>query len=417
MSFDSKNALSVFKQLLSCGTTLFYWEYSENGELLYTTSSNLLFNKILKETIEFSDLISRPAFSDCPILLSSEFGIQWSASIAPNSIGGKTVHLIGPTFATAFSSTDLENLVKNANVPLSARKIMKDTISSIPVFPTVILYQYSLMLHYCVTGQKLDRSQIVSMAVIPKESVYYKELKKHLVQEHHSLAANNAARRKKTYEFERKLLSNVRTGNMDYQKDLNTAGFISEGVNLSLSNPSQRIHTSGIVFITLCTRAAIEGGLTPDMAYTLGDKYIDKLNHTRIVSEAKDILDDMYKTFITEVNFIRRNSNTNHQILDIMNYIESFPGEDLSLDTLSKRVGYTSEHLSRKFKAETGQTLSAYIRKIRLDKAKELLTSSELKISDISNAIGYDSPSLFSSYFYEEIGMTPSEYREKYYLL
>ena len=65
----------------------------------------------------------------------------------------------------------------------------------------------------------------------------------------------------------------------------------------------------------------------------------------------------------------------------------------------------------RKIKVLTGQTASEFIRKIKLEKAKELLENTDLTISEISYKVGFSSPSYFTKCFKEEYGLIPKEMR------
>ncbi|EAC9531764.1 AraC family transcriptional regulator, partial [Listeria monocytogenes] len=68
---------------------------------------------------------------------------------------------------------------------------------------------------------------------------------------------------------------------------------------------------------------------------------------------------------------------------------------------------YLSAFLSAKLK----MSFSEYVKKTRLDKAKELLTQSDLNLSEISEAVGYSDISYFSRIFKKECQVTPSKYR------
>ena len=70
-------------------------------------------------------------------------------------------------------------------------------------------------------------------------------------------------------------------------------------------------------------------------------------------------------------------------------------------------------YLSRIFKQETGVTFNEYLNRVRLNKAKELLRRRELRMTDISLAVGYEDQSYFTKVFKRVAGMLPREYREK----
>ncbi len=87
--------------------------------------------------------------------------------------------------------------------------------------------------------------------------------------------------------------------------------------------------------------------------------------------------------------------------------------EDISLQNLANEVKYSYNHLSALFKSETGQSFSDYLTSIRLEKAKQLLRDTNLKIYEIGTICGYPNSKYFMSIFKEEFGLTPSEFRDK----
>ncbi|MFN2748020.1 helix-turn-helix domain-containing protein [Bacillus sp. z60-18] len=96
---------------------------------------------------------------------------------------------------------------------------------------------------------------------------------------------------------------------------------------------------------------------------------------------------------------------------DIVSYVDMYYMKELSLEKLSSRFFLSREHISRKFKQETGMTLSKYIMKLRIDQAKRWLSETEESIYSISLMLGYQDEKYFSKLFKKVVGMTPFEYR------
>ena len=86
-----------------------------------------------------------------------------------------------------------------------------------------------------------------------------------------------------------------------------------------------------------------------------------------------------------------------------------------SVDELGQEAGLSRMHLFRKMKALTGESPSDLIKKIRLEKSKELLEKGELSISDVANDTGFSSPPNFSTAFKKFYGDTPAQYRAKFF--
>jgi signal transduction histidine kinase/DNA-binding response OmpR family regulator/ligand-binding sensor domain-containing protein len=85
---------------------------------------------------------------------------------------------------------------------------------------------------------------------------------------------------------------------------------------------------------------------------------------------------------------------------------------DLDMNDLCRALAMSRSQIFRKMKALTGQATSLYIRRIRLNKAKELLETTDLNISQIAYEVGFNYPNYFSKAFFEEFGVHPNETRK-----
>ena len=100
-------------------------------------------------------------------------------------------------------------------------------------------------------------------------------------------------------------------------------------------------------------------------------------------------------------------------IVGALAYIDRHYPEDLTLNTVADHVFLNREYLSRRFKQEVGVTFSEYLTSLRLRCAKELLETTELRISEVASRIGIPNVSYFSTIFRREFGRAPSEVRSK----
>ena len=93
-------------------------------------------------------------------------------------------------------------------------------------------------------------------------------------------------------------------------------------------------------------------------------------------------------------------------------YLEDPFREDISLDLLSAQFRRTPEYLCGLFKAATGETISRYLRRIRIHQAKLLLMERpDASLREIAEACGFHSLSYFGKVFRESTGFTPQGYR------
>lgn len=101
-----------------------------------------------------------------------------------------------------------------------------------------------------------------------------------------------------------------------------------------------------------------------------------------------------------------------HVITEVKCLIEqSYADAGLCLNEIAKTVGLSPTYLSGIFKKETGINISEYIFKTRMEKAKELLSGSSLKISTICARVGYANQFYFSTCFKKYSGYSPNDYR------
>ena len=100
-----------------------------------------------------------------------------------------------------------------------------------------------------------------------------------------------------------------------------------------------------------------------------------------------------------------------HIVEKAIQYIVSHLHEDLSLESIAKQCSVSHYYLSHLFPKETGNTLTAFVRKSRMDKALWLLGSTDQSIADIAYQVGFQDPNYFSKTFRAYVGQSPSEFR------
>ncbi len=104
----------------------------------------------------------------------------------------------------------------------------------------------------------------------------------------------------------------------------------------------------------------------------------------------------------------------NIHIRELIHIIKTEYTGNLSLETLSDRIGIHRVYLSRLFKKETGKTCYDYIRYIRVQKSKKLLLSTSDSIANVAKATGFRSYDQFAVVFKKLTGDTPTDFQKKY---
>ena len=103
---------------------------------------------------------------------------------------------------------------------------------------------------------------------------------------------------------------------------------------------------------------------------------------------------------------------THLTIKKTINMIQEFYATGITLDEIAEKLHITPEYLGTQFHREVGVTFSAYIKKLRMAKAKELLIGTQLKLYEIAEKVGYTDSKYFSKVFKETFGQLPADYRK-----
>ena len=135
---------------------------------------------------------------------------------------------------------------------------------------------------------------------------------------------------------------------------------------------------------------------------------LDKIMNAKSHEELNRICDSIFETF----NFEQKKSSSNHLVVRKAEaLIQEFYNTGITLDEIAAKMNITPEYLGTQFHKETGMTYSAYIKDYRISKAKELLISTNMKLYEIAEKVGYQDPKYFSKVFREVTGQLPAEYR------
>ncbi|MFC7680421.1 response regulator [Paenibacillus sp. GCM10028914] len=113
------------------------------------------------------------------------------------------------------------------------------------------------------------------------------------------------------------------------------------------------------------------------------------------------------------VRSIRSAHSEHAEIKAAITYMEEHYNRPLNMAMVSNHVSLNYSYFSEAFKAHTGESFVVYLKKIRINKAKEMLRNHTLKLADIGNSVGFENAKQFTRVFKELEGIPPHEYRIK----
>ncbi len=139
----------------------------------------------------------------------------------------------------------------------------------------------------------------------------------------------------------------------------------------------------------------------------------DRPNKSRIIREyIERLIQQMSLEYRIVLNRKERHELSNALIHDMLNYIEQNYA-DITVQKLSEMLKYNADYLSKLCIKKTGLSISQIIQKIRMEKALELLESTQLSVDEISRLVGYNNIGFFYKKFKEFYHTTPNKIRSE----
>lgn len=391
--------LALFRELMLCDGNIFSWCYDASGQLLFSNCPDeAVFAAAFEVLGCLEKLLEAGAARDTPTFLSSDTGLIWGAAFEKAEGQLRRCHVIGPVFYSNVSVDSIyEGLMSKDYSAYSDAWLcsFREALGRVPTSQHTVFSRNLRMLHYCVTGQRIDSSEVFVVDLRPAAGS----------------AHPGAADRHRVYGAEKAMLKMVTLGDLNYQEALSESMNISDGVPVGGKNALQRAKVSAVVFCTLVCRAAMEGGLSPEEGYSLGDAYIQSALDASRIDEISAILSSMYDDFVRRVHRCRENPRFSEPIRRCCDYIEMNLGRELHARELAGLVGYSIPYFTRRFRAETGYGISDYVKAARIERAKILLETSDHPVQEIAEKLGFTTRNYFTRCFREVTGMTPVAYR------
>ena len=395
---ELRDRLDLFQAMVQCCHNLYLWEYDRELVLI---RSNCPFEITARNLFSIGGarevLMNYTARHAKPIVMTNTLGMMWAAVPEKDGDELRHIHILGPFFMSDHSSQELKSGLRSLHLSSDMMQDVQSFLRNLPVISLNRVFEYTIMLYYCITGEKIT---ISDMHYQESESVHPAEKSSRKADVHG------------TYEMEQEMVRMVREGNLNIQSHLNRLAVSGSMGTLAGGDGSRQMKNAVLVCIVLFSRASIEGGLSPEVAMTLTDHYFQSVEACRSLQELTEVATTMQNDFVQRVHKVR-SRRLSKPILDCCDYINLHLEDKLSLRDLAERFKYSETYLSRKFREETGRSFKEYIRSQRLDQAKALLKDSSLDIRDISDRLHFCSPSYFSEQFKAEFGVSPTQWREK----
>lgn len=213
------------------------------------------------------------------------------------------------------------------------------------------------------------------------------------------------------YSMEQRFMNEVKEGK--YRAAILTLrqlqNDVSHLIRIGTTIENERV-SAGIVR-TLVRIAAVNAGLPAFTIDLLSSENTIVVKNAKTVDEISKAKEDMVITFCKQINKLH-NDRYSNLILMAIYYINHQFHQDITIKEIAQELEVSPNYLSTRFRKETGHTPTEYIKKERLLKATQLLTTTTLSVQNIGNCIGISDSNYFIKVFKSEYGLTPLQYRK-----
>lgn len=177
-----------------------------------------------------------------------------------------------------------------------------------------------------------------------------------------------------------------------------------------LEDPVRNMKNYAIIMNTLLRKAAEQGGVHPIYLDSVSSDFARRIENQMSLASVHELMGDIYLAYcrLVKKHAIGRYSPL---IQKAIACIDADLSAELSLKNLAALLNVNGSYLSTLFKQETGQTLTEYVQRKRIDMAKSLLKSTKLHVQTIAQSCGFLDIQYFTKVFKKYTGVTPKEFR------
>ncbi|PFD97851.1 AraC family transcriptional regulator [Bacillus cereus] len=324
--------------------------------------------------------------------------------------GFSGVIIVGPFLYFELTDKSIHGILNDFNIYKGRNKIVQ-YYHSLPVVSRVKMINMSAIFYYMLYHQKLDIVDILQQNILLVERKIRLESPDIRISETQENDENNET--PAPLLLEKTLLQFIKEGKKD--EFLKHAQALFETGELRILSKTSQLRSRknhAIAAITLGTRAAIEGGISPETAYTLSKLYIQNLEELK---ESKAIYQFMIQALCDLIEEVEKGNELKYSktINACRNYIFTHLYEEITLSQLAEFVSMHPNYLSVLFKKEVGVSLREYIQREKIEEAKKLIFYTKHSMSEIYTLLHFYDQSYFIKVFKKFTGMTPRQFKNK----
>ena len=392
---------TILLQYLSKKMHTHAYKLTIDGEITFSCCKVLSFQDTYIKDKDFLDFL----------LESLPQGIPCLRSIRQKNIygivtGHNAIYIVGPvSFASpVYLNCDYNELILEEEIEKYVPQVNPDDY-----------LEDILFLNHMITGVESTTEQIIETNCLNHD--HTGKVQKHfndiLFENHENNVHHNP------YDQEMREFGSIENGDL-IQLEKSLQEDYDGTIGTLAKDPLRNLKNLGIVLVTLASRAAIRGGLSPEISFSLSDSYIQQIEECKdlaLVAPLAHKAEFQYAEMVHEIKEKQKGilkKQKNPRINKCKDFIFSHLHDRITLEDLAVEADCNPNYLSQLFKECEGISISGYILQEKINRAKNLLIYSDYSYIEIATYLGFSSQSHLGTQFKKHTGYTLRQYREIY---
>ena len=353
---------------------------------------------ILKYLLKLSDKIVYD--------IEDHYFLKWAAIKLPETEDYKNPAflIIGPYFASQMPENLTQKSLLRNNLQAAYASPLKMYYHSVPICsPTKVI----TIARSCINNYFGIKGEPECRSVFPFGNENKVESAEYFVEEEHIYMAQTERR----YSLETRMQADVTPGN--------SVGALQTWCSLRVELENNKRYIASlrnaknqcIVHNTILRKAVEKAYVHPLYIDSLSNQIMSMIESKNSIEELRKLQEDCiveYCKLVTQHSLIKYTP----MVRQALNYSNTHLSSDIHLPEIASAINVSPNYLSAVFNREPKFSISTYINRRRIEKAFELLETSNASIEDIATFVGFSDMNYFTRVFKGIKGMTPSEFRK-----
>lgn len=392
---------TILLQYLSKKLHTHAYKLTIDGEITFSCCKVLAFQDTYIKDKEFLGFLLESLPQGVPCLRSIR-----QKDIYGIVTGRNAIYIVGPvSFASpVYLNCDYNELILEEEIEKYVPQVNPDDY-----------LEDILFLNHMITGVESTTEQIIETNCLNHD--HTGKVQKHfndiLFENHENNVHHNP------YDQEMREFGSIENGDL-IQLEKSMQEDYDGTIGTLAKDPLRNLKNLGIVLVTLASRAAIRGGLSPEISFSLSDSYIQQIEECKdlaLVAPLAHKAEFQYAEMVHEIKEKQKGilkKQKNPRINKCKDFIFSHLHDRITLEDLAAEADCNPNYLSQLFKECEGISISSYILQEKINRAKNLLIYSDYSYIEIATYLGFSSQSHLGTQFKKHTGYTLRQYREIY---